>query len=298
MLVLIIIPATCWAQKIVVNEYDKFLKQRKIEFAPHTLVSTPHNKMDITLGSIGASAYVKLSGSGSGATIVNDGDRVIFLLDNDSTITVRSTGLQTYDVVATTTSYKHKYSLQLSDLEKFSKHNLQALRKYHAEEFDDVFIPEQNRSAVKNLSNFLVQELKKDNINIGTIAETKPAVSQPAITATPKKADLPVTSSSMPAFPGGEEVWKSFLKRNLTPPAELRINEKKNVLAQFVVNADGSVTNIQIIESAGSAYDKEVLRVLKRMPYWKPSTENGRAKNSVVTQSITFFRPGNSSAGL
>jgi TonB family protein len=233
------------------------------------LVDVSKAKMAIALGSVGSSIYVQLTGTGVGANIVNADDKVIFLLENDSTVTAQSKGYQNYDVGLSVNSYKHNYLLSFADLEKLSKYNLHALRKYHAQQFDDIFIPKSNTEQVRKLSTVFIEELKKENV------------------LQPQKPQLP---SKGPAFPGGEQVWMNFLKRNINPPAELATGEKRTVVVQFSVNSDGSTTNFKIVESQGPAYDNEVLRVLRRMPKWKSAVQDGQPTDAVVTQSITFVR--------
>ena len=99
------------------------------------------------------------------------------------------------------------------------------------------------------------------------------------------------------AFPGGEEVWMDFLNKNIQVPNELKANEPKVVMVQFVVKENGSINELEIVKSGGPVVDKEVLRVLKRMPYWKPAVEEGLPVTSTVIKSITVARQ-NSSAGL
>jgi TonB family protein len=289
--VLLLLPLSGIAQKIIIDEEDSVLKQKKIELSPLKLVATSATKMNLSLGAAGSTVYLRLSGSGTGANIVNIGDKVIFRLDNDSTVTVQSSSLQTYDVEGITSVYNHTYNLSFADLAKLSQHNLKRLRKYHAEEFDDITIPNQNGRQVKNFSRFLLEELKKRNITEEDkvlIAEVKPP---DTIQVEPQPANRTA------AFPGGEEVWSSFLKRNLNPPAELKANEKKIVNVQFIVSEKGEIQELEIVQSAGPAFDKEVLRVLKRMPYWKPALENGQPVTATIKRSISFSRD-NSSAGL
>ena len=148
----------------MIDEGDSALNQRKIELSTLKLVSTSGTKMNLSLGAIGSTSYLRLSGSGTGANIVNIGDKVIFRLDNDSTVTLQSSMLQTYDVEGITSVYNHSYNLSLADLAKLSRHNLKRIRKYHAEEFDDITIPNQNGRQVKKYSSFLLEELNKMNI--------------------------------------------------------------------------------------------------------------------------------------
>lgn len=289
--VLLLFPLSGFAQKIIIDEEDSVLNQRKIELEPLKLVATSGTKMNLSLGTVGPSIYLRLSGSGKGANIVNIGDKVIFRLDNDSTVSVQSSSLQTYDVEGITSIYNHTYNLSFADLAKLSQHNLKRVRKYHAEEFDDITISNQNGRQVKNFSRFLLDELKKRNItqqDTLLIAHVKPP-------DTIQEEPAPV--NRMAAFPGGEEIWSSFLKRNLNPPAELKANERKVVNVQFIVSKEGEIKELEIVQSAGPAFDKEVLRVLKRMPYWKPALENGQPVSAIIKKSISFSRD-NSSAGL
>jgi TonB family protein len=296
--IVLLLPFSCWAQKIITDEQDNNSNQRKIEISQLKLVSTAKTKMNFSLGSIGHSIYLRLSGSGTGAEIVNVGDKVIFHLDNDSTITVQSESLQTYDVEGITSTYNHIYNLSPDGLRKLSNHNLKRLRKYHAEEFDEIVIPNQSGRQVKNSSKFFFEELKKRNlIQPDSILIAKKNTPSDSLQKTAQEKTSPQLKNSSAAFPGGEEVWMNFLKRNLNPPAELKTNEKKVVQVQFIVNGDGSIKEVEIVQSAGPSFDKEVIRVLKRMPYWKPAVENGRRVNAVITKSITFIRD-NASASL
>ena len=82
----------------------------------------------------------------------------------------------------------------------------------------------------------------------------------------------------MPEFPGGPEALHRFLIRNLRPmDGETEPGAITRVLVQFVVDRDGSITGIEFEQSGGRNFDNEVLRVMKKMPAWKPGMQNGRA---------------------
>ena len=57
---------------------------------------------------------------------------------------------------------------------------------------------------------------------------------------------------------------------------------------KFVVNNNGEVTDAVIIKSAGNIFDREVLRVIARMPKWKPGKQNGKPVAVYFTQPVTF----------
>lgn len=92
-----------------------------------------------------------------------------------------------------------------------------------------------------------------------------------------------------PEFPGGQEAWLNFLRKNLMTPEELESGEKKMVEIRFVVATDGLVTGFEVVQSAGKIFDNEVIRVLKKMPRWKPAVQNGQAVARSFTQPVTFI---------
>ena len=91
-----------------------------------------------------------------------------------------------------------------------------------------------------------------------------------------------------PEFPGGTQAWANFLNRYLQTPADLEPGEKKTVLINFLVDTDGSVTGFKVVQSGGTAFDNEVIRVLRKMPKWKPAMQNGHAVAVPFTQPVTF----------
>ncbi len=145
-----------------------------------------------------------------------------------------------------------------------------------------------------------VPELSQlDNVQISTVtqpgdfAEQIPLVtnsgndktSEPAIAPAQKKFD-PV--EKQPKFPGGQQAWIAFLNKHLRAPDELNAGERKTTLVRFLVSEDGSITSFEILQSAGSAFDNEVIRVLKKMPKWKPAIQNGHSTAIMFIQPVTF----------
>jgi protein TonB len=82
----------------------------------------------------------------------------------------------------------------------------------------------------------------------------------------------------MPEYPGGESEMMTFLSKNIAYPQDAReANVQGTVYATFVVNANGKVSNIQILRGVYASCDKEALRVINMMPNWKPGKQNGVA---------------------
>jgi len=109
-----------------------------------------------------------------------------------------------------------------------------------------------------------------------------------AIAVEEEKAKPVVHSYSAPQFPGGTEAWLRFLSRHLQAPDEMERGEKRSVLIRFLVSANGNITEFEVLQSGGAAFDNEVIRVLKKMPKWKPALENGVPVSKTFTQPVTF----------
>lgn len=108
-------------------------------------------------------------------------------------------------------------------------------------------------------------------------------------TGNEKKALQEIPVAKEPQFPGGMQAWLNFLNKNLKVPDELEAGEKKTVLIRFKVATDGSVTGFEVMQSGGNVYDNEVIRVLKKMPKWKPAIQNGQPVSTSFTQPVSFM---------
>jgi protein TonB len=106
-------------------------------------------------------------------------------------------------------------------------------------------------------------------------------------TKAPAEDFMPLESNA--EYPGGRQAWTAFLNRHLRTPAELEAGQKRVVMVKFAVGVDGSITHFEIIQSGGTAFDNEVIRVLKKMPKWKPAVQNGRNVAVMFTQPVTFM---------
>lgn len=92
-----------------------------------------------------------------------------------------------------------------------------------------------------------------------------------------------------PEFPGGAAAWNAFLQKNLQVPDQLEVGEKKTVMIRFQVSPEGSVTGFEVVQTAGKRYDEEVIRVLRKMPKWKPAIKDNLPVARYFTQPVTFM---------
>jgi TonB family protein len=78
-------------------------------------------------------------------------------------------------------------------------------------------------------------------------------------------------------FPGGEEARFKFLQQNIIyPEIAKEQNEKGTVYLKFVIEKDGSITNVTIMRGVSPSIDAEAIRVIQMMPKWKPATQRGK----------------------
>jgi protein TonB len=104
--------------------------------------------------------------------------------------------------------------------------------------------------------------------------------------------------SDIQVFPspiGGEEAWAKFLNKNLRFPQEAQDEGVGGrVFMSFVVEKDGSLSNITVERPAGHGFDEEATRVLKLAKAWKPGIQNGRPVRVKFIIPINFqFNDGN-----
>ena len=79
-----------------------------------------------------------------------------------------------------------------------------------------------------------------------------------------------------PSYPGGINALKKFLEKNLINPSEMEPGEMVAVNIKFVVGYDGKLQNFAVVKDGGEIFNKEVIRVLKKMPQWVPGKSNGQ----------------------
>lgn len=92
----------------------------------------------------------------------------------------------------------------------------------------------------------------------------------------------------MPEYPGGMKALRKFLERNLVSPDEMEEGSIVSVKVKFIVGYDGKLKGFEIVEDGGEQYNKEVIRVLKKMPEWIPGKANGHNVSVYYTIPVKF----------
>ena len=93
----------------------------------------------------------------------------------------------------------------------------------------------------------------------------------------------------MPEYPGGEQAMMNYVATNVKyPQAAIDKNISGRVMVGFVVEKDGSITDVQVVKGIGGGCNEEAVRVVKAMPKWKPGKEKGKAVRVHYLLPITF----------
>lgn len=96
-----------------------------------------------------------------------------------------------------------------------------------------------------------------------------------------------------PQYPGGEELRLKFLAENLYyPQAAREASVQGTVYITFVVEADGTITDIRVLRGIGKGCDEEALRVIKLMPKWLPGKQRGKPVRVQYNLPIKFSLAG------
>lgn len=96
---------------------------------------------------------------------------------------------------------------------------------------------------------------------------------------------------TMPEFPGGTNQLMKYVSTNLTLPILKENPPQGSVYTKFIVNADGTVSDVNIIKGSGNEeVDNAVKELILKMPKWKPATQNGKPVNCFFNLPIACIK--------
>ena len=108
-----------------------------------------------------------------------------------------------------------------------------------------------------------------------------------------EKEEIYYPVEDWPEFPGGQQEMIKFVQENLEYPK--RAAKKKiqgRAICQFFVETDGSITGVTIVRSSGNkSLDKAAVRVVKKMPKWKPGSVQGKIQRMGYYLPVNFRIP-------
>jgi protein TonB len=92
-----------------------------------------------------------------------------------------------------------------------------------------------------------------------------------------------------PEFEGGMKAWAKYIQRNLRYPSMAQENGVMGkVFLSFVVEKDGSISNVSLVKGIGSGCDEEAIKVIKKSPAWKPGKNKGNPVRVRYNLPINF----------
>jgi TonB family protein len=104
-----------------------------------------------------------------------------------------------------------------------------------------------------------------------------------------QKEQIMIQCDEMPLFHGGTEGLFKFMTDNIVYPENAKKSGiKGKVFVGFVVEKDGSVSNVEILKGVGSGLDEEAVRVIKLMPKWQPGKDKGKLVRVKIAVPIVF----------
>lgn len=145
------------------------------------------------------------------------------------------------------------------------------------------------------------EELMKTTTAIGALDVKGNSESGEVMKITQRVADEPVKPKpevenkvfdvveQMPSFPGGAAALMKFLSDNIKYPVVAQENGVQGrVVVSFVVERDGSITDVKVVRSVDPSLDREATRVVKSMPKWIPGKQNGSAVRVKYNVPVSF----------
>lgn len=94
---------------------------------------------------------------------------------------------------------------------------------------------------------------------------------------------------NMPEYPGGIEKLLNYLASNIKYPKEAKtVNIEGRVTINFIVETDGSVSNVRVMKGIGGGCDEEAKRVVENMPKWKPGIQDNKPVRVSYNLPIKF----------
>jgi protein TonB len=90
-------------------------------------------------------------------------------------------------------------------------------------------------------------------------------------------------------FPGGEEMMRKWMQENIVyPEISMENGDQGKVYLKFVVERDGTITNVEVIKGTTRDLDNEAKRIVRNMPKWNPGESSGNKVRSSFTLPINF----------
>jgi periplasmic protein TonB len=96
-----------------------------------------------------------------------------------------------------------------------------------------------------------------------------------------------------PRYPGGDEARLYYIRKQVKyPEGAMKALVQGVVIVVFVVETDGSISNVSVTKRIGGGCDEEAMRVAREMPRWEPGKRNGKPVRVIIRMPVEFRIPG------
>ena len=153
------------------------------------------------------------------------------------------------------------------------------------------------KEEVQNLDEMVIVGYASNGEGISHVSDPEKKVVQVTGIVTPEpsaqiKAEDQIifqVVEEMPSFPGGMNECMMFLAQNMKYPVEAQEAKiEGRVIVQFIVDRDGSITDVKVVRSISPELDAEAVRVISLMPKWNPGKQRGKAVAVKYTMPVMF----------
>lgn len=152
-------------------------------------------------------------------------------------------------------------------------------------EEDEIKLDEVEKST-KAIGTFTVEG--NDEVG-GEVLKAKEEIKAPEPPKHVEENKIFTVVEQMPMYPGGDAALMQYLSSNIHYPAVAAENGVQGrVVVGFVVEKDGSITDVNVLRSVDPSLDREAMRVVKNMPRWTPGKQNGSAVRVKYQVPVTF----------
>lgn len=95
--------------------------------------------------------------------------------------------------------------------------------------------------------------------------------------------------SQVASFPGGQDSLTNYLKENITyPTIDMTLHNQGRVVVAFIVEKDGSLSDLTVVNPLSPGLDREAVRVVRSMPGWTPAVYNGAKVRTRMTLPVVY----------
>ena len=123
----------------------------------------------------------------------------------------------------------------------------------------------------------------------GAVLKAKEDIAAPEPPKHVEETKIFTVVEQMPMYPGGDAALMGYLRDNIHYPTVAAENGVQGrVVVGFVVERDGSITDVKVLRSVDPSLDREAMRVVKSMPRWTPGKQNGSAVRVKYQVPVTF----------